>query len=576
MVLGFSIDQARADADAYSTLERSVIDENLKKRGLELEPAPDGKLIEDIQIATLEVFDHRDPVPDFVNVFHFTTRERVIRRELLFDVGERYRPDLAYETARNLRELGQLSIVLVIPVRGSAPDRVRVLVITKDVWSLRLNWSVSGLHTLVLNPSEENLFGTHTNLGLLFVIDPQTYSLGATVSQRRLFGSRILTSIAASAIRNRQTGEGEGSFGEFRYGQPLYSLDTKWSWGTSLLWRHDIGRRYDGQKVLLVDSPVTPENDRIPFTYNRDVWYGGYEVVRSFGRRFKYDVSLGVEAYRSFFGARDLSAFDPRAVADFVRTRMPTSDQRISPFVQLHAHRTDFDSRLDIETLGLQEDFRRGHDLLLRAYAASSEIGSSRNLLGTVTALSYTVPVGNGFLRPLVGACLEYAARGRDDALFEADLRFVSPHFGFGRLIIDGQVLDRARDYLNREFALGSDTRLRGYARTAFQGKQLVAANAELRTTSVDILSAQIGGAVFYDIGDTPQTFDRLKLKQDVGLGVRVLFPQFDRIVFRADWGFPVFTPGYESFPGAFFFSFRQAIPVPSVAAPAVLTEILN
>jgi hypothetical protein len=54
------------------------------------------------------------------------------------------------------------------------------------------------------------------------------------------------------------------------------------------------------------------------------------------------------------------------------------------------------------------------------------------------------------------------------------------------------------------------------------------------------------------------------------------VFPQFDRVVFRADWGFPVFTPGYQTLPGAFFFSFLQAFPVPGVAAPSVLTETLN
>jgi hypothetical protein len=52
------------------------------------------------------------------------------------------------------------------------------------------------------------------------------------------------------------------------------------------------------------------------------------------------------------------------------------------------------------------------------------------------------------------------------------------------------------------------------------------------------------------------------------------LFPEFDRIVFRADWGFPL-SPGYATFPGAFFVSFAQAFPMPAVAPPDVLTEAL-
>ena len=75
--------------------------------------------------------------------------------------------------------------------------------------------------------------------------------------------------------------------------------------------------------------------------------------------------------------------------------------------------------------------------------------------------------------------------------------------------------------------------------------------NTELRSTSLDILSAQVGAAAFYDVGDAKNHIDNLRLKQSVGLGLRVLFPEFDRIVMRADWGFPL-SPGYSTFPGGF------------------------
>ncbi|HEY5375314.1 MAG TPA: hypothetical protein VIK01_16655, partial [Polyangiaceae bacterium] len=306
-VLSATARRSSAQNSGYSALEQSVISQELGQRGLQSEPEPEGKRIEEIQIVTLDVFDERDPMPDFVDVFHATTRKRVIRRELLFEEGAPYRDVLAQETARNLRELIQLSIVLVVPARGSAPDRVRVLVITKDVWSLRLNWLLQSanahINYLALNPSEENLLGTHAIIGGLFVLDPASYSLGLSLANKRLLGSHELAMVSANFIRNRDTGAAEGSFGEFRYGQPLYSLDTKWSWGTSILWRHDIARRFIGVDVADYDARVTNVNDRIPETYDRDRLYGGYEVVRSFGRRFKYDVSLGVEALRQVYGA---------------------------------------------------------------------------------------------------------------------------------------------------------------------------------------------------------------------------------------------------------------------------------
>ena len=560
----------RPEHDGYSALEKSVIAQKLGQRGLSLDPAPEGKLIEEVQIVTLDVFDERDPMPDIVNVLHVTTRERVIRRELLFHEGEPYRALFAHETARNLRDVTQLSIVLVVPAQGSRPDRVRVLVITKDVWSLRLNWllqsSNAHINYLLLNPSEENLFGTHAIVGGLFILDPATYSAGFSLSHRRLFGSHEQAQLTASLIKNRDSGKTEGSFGEFRYGQPLYSLDTRWSWGASILWRRDIARRFVG---VAVDTTAG-----IPVQYDRDRLYGGYQLVRSFGRRFKYDVSIGVEAERRMYRTPDLSAYSARAGRQFVAEEVPVSDQRVSPFVQLHAHRTDYRSLLEVETLGLQEDFRRGHDLLLRAYAASSAVGSTRDLIGSQATLAYTLPVADGFFRPVISSNIEYASRGRDDALFQAALRFVSPRLGFGRLIVDGAFFDRYRNYLNRRFVLGGDNRLRGYAPGAFPGANLVAVNSELRTPSLDILSAQVGAAAFYDVGDAKNHLENLRIKQSAGVGLRVLFPEFDRIVLRADWGFPL-SPGYSSFPGAFFISFAQAFAMPSVPVPSVLTETL-
>ena len=90
---------APPEHDGYSALEKSVIEQQLSERGLSLENAPEGKLIEEIQIVTLDVFDERDPMPDFVNVLHATTqragdsaRAPVPRRGAVPRVASRTRP----------------------------------------------------------------------------------------------------------------------------------------------------------------------------------------------------------------------------------------------------------------------------------------------------------------------------------------------------------------------------------------------------------------------------------------------------------------------------------------------------
>src|SRR5262249_22566682 len=100
-----------AGASELSALERSLVKETLDERKLELDPEPEDKWIESVDVRRVEVFDKRDPVPDFVNVFHTTSREAVIRHEILFAPGERYTQAKADEIARNLRLHTQLSVV---------------------------------------------------------------------------------------------------------------------------------------------------------------------------------------------------------------------------------------------------------------------------------------------------------------------------------------------------------------------------------------------------------------------------------------------------------------------------------
>src|SRR4051812_20271212 len=127
----------------YSRYEQESLDAALAKLNGVIDPNPEGKILEAYEIVTLKVFEPRDFIPriflGFVNFWHVTTRKEVIEREVLLPPGARYEKELVDETARNLRALPQLSLVLCVPIQGSAPGKVKLLVITKDVWSLRLN-----------------------------------------------------------------------------------------------------------------------------------------------------------------------------------------------------------------------------------------------------------------------------------------------------------------------------------------------------------------------------------------------------------------------------------------------------
>lgn len=560
-----------------SGYERTSLENALARVKGEVDPSPAGKIVESIAIVPFEVFEKRDFIPEiflgFVNWFHVTSKPYVIEREVLLSPGQLYNQAFVDETARNLRNTRQVSLVLVTPVVGSAPDRVKLLVITKDIWSLRLNsdyrFAGGRLEYLFLEPSEENFLGTHQSLFATFQMRQDTYSFGGRYSMPRVAGSRIQASLSAGVILNRATGVSEGSYGSFTYGQPLYATKATWAWEGAMSWRHEIVRRYVGSKPRTFDSTTTPDDDAIPYIYGSDALSGHYEVTRSFGVRTKNNITVGVSANRNVYRTGDLSSFAAPARDDFLGRAVPVSDTQVGPYFQLHSYVNRYITVLDFNTLGLQEDFIAGHDAYLKISPVTTALGSSRSFLGVYASAAYTVPLGDGLARGYVELTNELTTSGIPDGSIDVGVRFTTPRTPVGRLHFDARVLDRYANYLNARSTLGGDSRPRGYPSGAFIGKDVVAATLEYRSRAAQILGCQLGGALFFDAGDAADGFDKMRIKQSAGFGVRVLFPQLDRVVMRADWGFPL-TRGIVptgGFPGDIVVTFRQAFPMPALPA---------
>jgi hypothetical protein len=508
----------------------------------------------------------------------------VIEREVLLAVGKPYSQALADETARNLRDIIQLSLVIVVPVHGSAPNKVRVLVITKDVWSLRLNSDfrvVKGsdnkpkLEYLFIQPSEWNIAGTHQQVATQFIYQPLSYSVGASYANNRLFSSHNVLRGDANVIISTESGHTEGSFGSLTVGEPLWSTLTEWSWGTISTWRNEITRRYTNGELATFDRKNVPGDDAIPIQFNSKIYTTNVYVTRSYGWASKADFTLGFEASERKYTTGDLSAYDPAAVDAFVARLVPVSDARAYPYVDLHAYKTDFTQVLDFETLGLQEDFRLGHDLWLKLYPVTTGLGSTRTFMGIGGGAYYTVPFGDGLARAGVETIVEAESERVADMVIDGKQRIVTPRVGFGRLVFDGHQVFRPRDSLNRVSFLGGEGRLRGYPTNYTFGQNVVAYTLEFRTRPVEILSVQLGGALFWDTGDAYDNWSDVSLKHGAGFGMRMLFPQFDRYIFRADVGFPVSKgprpPGTNAY--EIVLTFQQAFPMPTLVRGTIFTD---
>jgi len=294
---------------------------------------------------------------------------------------------------------------------------------------------------------------------------------------------------------------------------------------------------------------------------------GSIAAARSLGWALKNDFTLSLQASHSVFRTDNLARYDPAAVTDFTSNLVPVSDDRVYPALEWRTYTTNFLRVIDMETLGLQEDVRLGHFIDVKLYPVARALGSSRDFLGIYAEAGYTVPIRDGVLRLDVQTTTETTFDNVIQGVVDATSYFASPRTPIGRVVFSARVVDRYANYLNQISYLGADTRLRGYPSSYFAGKDLVAANLEYRTRPFEIWKVQLGGVAFYDAGEAFNGFANFQPVHDVGFGLRALFPTFDRVVFRADVGFPISASPLPAGVGAatFFVTFSQAFPFPSL-----------
>jgi hypothetical protein len=258
-----------------------------------------------------------------------------------------------------------------------------------------------------------------------------------------------------------------------------------------------------------------------------------------------------------------VAGFPPDLLAAYQRSRVPLGDDRVGPFLQLRTYASDFLRVIDLETLALQEDHRLGPEAYLRLYPVLRALGSTRDLLGVSAGASGTLALGDGLARAGLESITEVRTdgSGASDGSILATVRLASPRWPLGRAVVDGVLLDRWANTQNHLSALGGDGRLRGWPSQYLLGRNALGLNAELRARPRQLLSSlQLGGVLFYDAGDAFDGWRSLHLRQAVGVGARVLFPQLDRVVFRVDVGFPLARPLPAGVaPLGFFVTFGQA-----------------
>lgn len=554
--------------------QRAMAQHDLKP--LESFEAAQGRTIESIHVFTQDPLTEEDPWPLWGNLFHVTSQAYVIQRELLFAEGDSYDSSLVQESARNLRNQGAgvLLLALVLPMEGSAPDKVRILVVSRDIWSLRTNTNFQVVGGVVnfaaLSLSENNILGRHKQGAITSLWEQDTLRVGEYYADPRLLGSRVALSESAAAIFNHDNGDFEGYSVGVGVSKPLFSLRTPWGWSMSASGVRLIERRFQGSDVLQLSNEETGE--QVPFVYRYQSWGAGVSNTTSLGVRHKSNFTTGYSLANSRyqFGESDQQAaqFTAQTRQAFERSLLPRSEQVSQVYFSYSYFEADYEQLRNFETFALPEDFRFGPSASLTLGHADPLLGSDARFasLGASATWRWRLHLGQRLDREgdVFSVGSEYGARLQAGELLDnqwtLNLRNYSPVFWGGRVVWRGFLLQRWQDRSNRISSLGGDAGLRGYEIGQFQARSYARSNLEWRSLPIELWTFHLGMVLFYDaVGFDSQGRDvSRELRHSVGLGGRWLNPASNRIVLRFDWGFPLGAPE-GSLPGSFAFGFEQA-----------------
>lgn len=524
--------------------EREALREASGGRPLDFEPEPEGKTIASIRVRNLNVF-RRGTTMAWANYLHMTSTEQSVRQELTFAVGDKFVWTNIQQTLRLLRNPFYSALAVVVPLRSTTPGHVDVLVVTRDRWSLRpnsefelQNGKITGLEAL---PADNNFLGRRKRLALEIIADQGKYSFGPRYIDPNVVGKRWQLDSGAALIFNRTTDAVEGGKFDTLIEYPLWTLQRDWGGKLAFDFNSSVFREFEGESVRLYQDPVT--GAEFPFEYRLRTSNLVSEVVRQFGRIAIQRVALGYRLGSKRPSIHGEFAGTAEELTRFTNMVLPRSERTSGLFVRYEAFKPRYVFYRNIDNYDLPEEQQTGP-------RASVEVSTSAKLLGaTVDFVQMAGTMGwwadfdgRAYLDAQLTATTRFGGDSLEDNGVTGVLKLATAPFWRNsvRVVARGELALRINDEDNVRFAAGGDTGLRGYPVGAYLGRARAVGNVELRTLPAEIWFMRAGAVLFWDSGHAAPSFTRIHLRNDVGVGVRLLIPQVSSELFRIDWAFPI------------------------------------
>ncbi len=165
----------RRDSDPFA--DNRVINEN------KIYEPYEGLEISGIYIYPLDLISSDSTwIERTANSLHAVTREKTIRHDLLFRVGDRIDPDVITKSNRNIRSRSYISDVkTTVMLDADDPGKVIVIVVTRDVWALGADARINFSGNSSVEVYDANILGYGNRLSVEQNFTWKTWDYGGTM-----------------------------------------------------------------------------------------------------------------------------------------------------------------------------------------------------------------------------------------------------------------------------------------------------------------------------------------------------------------------------------------------------------
>jgi len=468
----------------------------------------DAAVIGEIRIDNANVFDLSNPDENnwlyrLANRWHIVTKDKVIKKQLLFKSGDSYSEHQVDESERILRGNRYLFDAKITPVRYE-DGAVDLAVETRDVWTLSPDISVSrsgGENRTKYGLEDYNLLGRGQLVRFAHIENVDRKSDSFEFSDQHLGRSWVSTFL-------RISDNSDGKSNLFSAIRPFYALDTRWSAGS---WFLDDDRR----STLYVLGEEAAE-----FQHEREYEsvFGGWSKGLQDGWVRRWTAGL----------VRDENRFSS-VPNPTLPAAIPEDRDLVYAFIGLDILEDQYETAMNRDQIGRTEDFYMGSRLITSLGWSDESLGADRDAL--IFSARASRGIGSLEKRALLLSASTAGRLESGDAvnsLLNVDARYYrkqsEKRLFFATVSATvGHALD-----LDNPVQIGGDTGLRGYPLRYQSGDSKVLFTVEQRyfTDRYPFRLFRIGGAVFADAGrvwgEDPLGGRRFGWLTDIGFGLRL------------------------------------------------------